>query len=1522
METLEARLPLAGELSLDGQSIVISEFVADSSSSFTTRTRTSPDVPFSGPTVSPDWIELFNISSEAVDLSGYHMTDDPQSPNKWSFPTGTSIDAGSFLTVFASGFDLSNSNLDERGSLHTNFRLSSEGDYLALTDRAGVIVHAFTPPLPAQRTDVSYAMGMTTRTLIEAGSRLEYLVPQGVTSENDWRLVNFSSPALEGRDGALRGPIGFDRTDPSTPSEAGETVGPEVIRRASSDFSLGSIVVLKSQPFTTTGEVASWSFYSETTRTITPLVFRSVGDEYQIVGIGRTRTSDGTGMQTFAFELQSGSANVDGSGYFFGFKDGDNANNVAGVVRWASSPDDEVHRYNGPLSGKMVVGQALTGGVSFRRAYSVQATTRARLAGPLRTEVTTVPAPSSLYVRYPFSIDQLETTRALTLRVRAEDGFVAYLNGHEVARYAAPQSLEFDSSATVDRPLVDANRFLDFNISHGREHLQIGDNVLSFQVLNATSTPELLLDASLVSIEIPSQTTFGYSVEPSPGTINGPLATGLASVPEFSHSRGFYNTALDLTLTDANQHAGLVYYTLDGSVPDPQSASSQMFPASFRIDRTTTIRAARYAPGDLPSEIFTATYLFPTDIVTQPTLHQAVVSDPRWQPELVESLEAIPTISLVMSEKLGSTGEIGTSIEMIFPDGRTGFQADAGIEVYGGTAVAFAKQSYRLSFKNPYGESDLDFNIFNDPNGVRVFNQLLLRAGSHDTPFYSGSVGAGTYLRNRWATDRQLEMGQPAPRSQFVHVYLNGKYWGQYDFMERPDASFAASNLGGTASDYDALNAGRVIDGDVSAWHELLNVIGQPYEEVKKHLDVDNYADYLLLEFFGGNNIDWSAESNWMATRRRQDGAGFQFYAWDSDIVLRSGLETDIVNYGGPGYLWTRNGGLRQYAEFRELLASKAQRYFLDGGLFSPEKLRTQIDQLAAEMRSSVIMETARWGSGLYTPATWESAVQWIKDTYAPTNGPSRAEVVVQQLQRAGLFPLAPTPSVRQGERIVVDGQLTPILPVELDSPGGVIYYTLDGTDPRSRTPSVATARLVDSLSPVRVWVPTDGSLGATWTQVDFDDSKWLAANNGVGFDANGEFASLLQTNLSDRMANQASSALVRYEFQLNDPAQWDQLELQMQYDDGFVAYLNGVEVARRNAPSSIAWNSRSTIPRANIEAITAEPFQLTRFPSALRNGKNVLAIQGLNTDPANNDFLLRTELVASRTTDPGIGDTARRYTGSFTVPRGSTLRARTLQNGQWSVLRSATDFVSLPALRITEVMYHAANPTTTEQAAGFTGDDDFDYIEIMNIGDTAVDLSALRLTQQTLNNETQGIAFHFAEGSISTLNPGQRIVVAEDINAFRTRYGALPQLTGQWTGGLSNRSEQITLEYNGSVIQQFEYRDVWRSATDGQGYSLDVINPRASLDVWNVASGWRVSAAIGGSPGDQDESVPGDANRDGEFTSTDLVLIFMAGEYEDATSDNSVWAEGDWNGDGDFNSSDLVAAFVAGLYEVNGGEI
>src|SRR4029079_4916228 len=96
--------------------VFISEFMADNRKSIRDEDGDTSD-----------WIELANPDDTAVSLNGWFLTDDATNLTKWRFPDVT-IAAGGFLVVFASEKDRTNTI----GSLHTNFKLSVEGEYLAL----------------------------------------------------------------------------------------------------------------------------------------------------------------------------------------------------------------------------------------------------------------------------------------------------------------------------------------------------------------------------------------------------------------------------------------------------------------------------------------------------------------------------------------------------------------------------------------------------------------------------------------------------------------------------------------------------------------------------------------------------------------------------------------------------------------------------------------------------------------------------------------------------------------------------------------------------------------------------------------------------------------------------------------------------------------------------------------------------------------------------------------------------------------------------------------------------------------------------------------------------------------------------------------------------------------------------------------------------------------------------------------------------------------------------------------------
>jgi len=104
-----------------------------------------------------------------------------------------------------------------------------------------------------------------------------------------------------------------------------------------------------------------------------------------------------------------------------------------------------------------------------------------------------------------------------------------------------------------------------------------------------------------------------------------------------------------------------------------------------------------------------------------------------------------------------------------------------------------------------------------------------------------------------------------------------------------------------------------------------------------------------------------------------------------------------------------------------------------------------------------------------------------------------------------------------------------------------------------------------------------DGDIGTTWTQLGYDDSSWIGGWTGVGYDTGANYLDLISTDLGFYMWGINASAYLRLPFSVADPSLIKDLRLRLRYDDGFVAYLNGQEVARRNAPTTLSWNSSAT---------------------------------------------------------------------------------------------------------------------------------------------------------------------------------------------------------------------------------------------------------------------------------------------------------------------------------------------------------
>ncbi|MCP4190209.1 MAG: DNRLRE domain-containing protein [Planctomycetaceae bacterium] len=234
----------------------------------------------------------------------------------------------------------------------------------------------------------------------------------------------------------------------------------------------------------------------------------------------------------------------------------------------------------------------------------------------------------------------------------------------------------------------------------------------------------------------------------------------------------------------------------------------------------------------------------------------------------------------------------------------------------------------------------------------------------------------------------------------------------------------------------------------------------------------------------------------------------------------------------------------------------------------------------------------------------------------------------------------------------------------------------------------------------------------------------------------------------------------------------------------------------------------------------------------------------------------------------------ATQFTDTFSLLESGTLKARTLIGTEWSALTEAFFTFDQSGMRVSEVHFNPAEPTAAELAVNPSFDnDDFEFIEFVNVGDATINLEGVQLID--------GVEFQFSDGPTSRLTPSQRVVVVNNREAFSTRYAdvlASITIAGEYEGSLNNGGEIVkAVDVLGETLFEFDYQDDWFGLVDGEGYSLTVRNPSDTSTELDDAASWRTSRLIGGSPGAADTGVD----------AAGLVIHELL-----ATSDGSGWLE------------------------------
>ena len=515
------------------------------------------------------------------------------------------------------------------------------------------------------------------------------------------------------------------------------------------------------------------------------------------------------------------------------------------------------------------------------------------------------------------------------------------------------------------------------------------------------------------------------------------LSTLMASAqPKFSQPHGLYESGtLKVSITGSSEGAD-IRYTTDGSEP---TAASNKYSATLTISKTTLLRAVEVI-GDSLSPVATVSYIFIPSVLNQPNnpegyptewgsytqIWGTAIADYEMDPEMtkatgqrskiIEGLKQLPILSIVSDkdnffshendEERGgiyiftgppvgdNTGHGWTrpaSIELFGGPQQHDLSVTCGIRLHGGhgrLAEKNPKHSFRLVFKEQYGPKTLKYPLFGDDEPSK-FDQLVLRChfGNAWQHWSEGNREKAQYTRDVWARRMQRRMGHTSVNALYVHLFLNGMYWGLYNIAERVDDQYGKDHLGGKKSDIDVVkveedggNHLEASEGTLDAWNLMVETVEKAAADddlqlLDTLLDVDNFIDYMLINQYAGNT-DWD-HHNWYAIRRHNNDSvrsqGFQFLCWDSEIILENVWENNLSKNNGDRRPTGIFQNLLKNQQFARRYVRRAMKVLADDGLLGEQSVVEVWDSLYNTISSALYCEAARWGDYRRDVHPWQS---------------------------------------------------------------------------------------------------------------------------------------------------------------------------------------------------------------------------------------------------------------------------------------------------------------------------------------------------------------------------------------------------------------------------------------------------------------------------------------------------------------------------------------------------------------------
>ena len=766
----------------------------------------------------PDWIEIENTSSKAVNLQGYALMSASKPAKAFTFPYCV-LQPGEYLLILAD----ENTGASD-GQHHAPFKISASGDTIALLDKGGNSLDVV--EVPALKRDQSYCRD----------------------SSGLWQISDAATPGTANRIEDAEAVAAFAASEVSVRTGALEIT--EVMNKnatffADEDGAYHDYVEIHN----TSGSAINlegW-YLSDSRDKLLRWQFPAVtlpADGYLAVHCSGLDRKDNAGHLHTNFRISS-----EGSEIYLTDPDGVTVSQVTVPALEADQAysllDGEWSNTFSPTPGQPNNMTGVDAVADAIRSQNVQ--------GVYITEIMASSSNSNDWIEIYNGSNQTVDLSGFGLSDNAE----------------RPRKWQFPDGTTIQPGAYlgvfasgldgasESQIHTNFKLSaEGGYSVTLSD--ASGAILDRIFVPQQYGDVSYGRPE--GQLGLRYFTTATPGTANVEQAyLGRASTPSYSMPGGLYESGEVLTVELSAGQGDRIYYTLDNTDPDE---GDTLYTGPITITGTTILRTRVYSEGYLESYMDTQSYLYDVNNGDGSVYVVSLVSDPYNLTSdeagiMVKGPNALPDPpygSMNKGANFWMDWEREGHVEIFNGDGSTMLSQECGIKLHGQYSRKEAQQAFKVIARSKYGDNRFDASIFSKRDYTE-YQSFLLRSSGQDT----------NKTRMRDSTLSALAEGTSVlyQETELCVVYLDGTYWGHYNIRERINTASICQFEGweGDEDNIDLVKANtNVMQGSNDTFAKLVEWVqkndtntDEAYQVIGSIIDIQNYIEYMAIQMYTGN---------------------------------------------------------------------------------------------------------------------------------------------------------------------------------------------------------------------------------------------------------------------------------------------------------------------------------------------------------------------------------------------------------------------------------------------------------------------------------------------------------------------------------------------------------------------------------------------------------------------------------------------------------------------------------------------